>query len=297
MNKKTLRFSEIVLSALFALALSFPSAAQQTTPARYHTPAEINGQLSSLAKSQPGVVTLHPLAKSFKGTEYQIIEISSKATPANKKKPSVLVVADLEGTAPLASEGALYLLSELLKKPEQYKDITWYVLACGNPDGADRYFQKPLLVDGRNFRPWNDDMDEQTDEDGPEDLNGDGFITQMRVKDPDGNYIPDDKDPRLMKRADPAKGEKGIYKLYQEGIDNDGDGLYNEDSPGGTNIGITFPFLYGYNQTGTGAWSGSEPEILALMEFMTGHPEIAMTMTYGSSNWCLQPPKGAEKVR
>jgi hypothetical protein len=283
------------IAFLIALVLCQASLAQQTAPSPYHTPAGINEQLTSLAKSQPGEVTLHQLAKSYQGTDYQIIEISSKANPANKKKPSVLVVANLEGTAPLASEGALYLIGELLKKPEQYKDITWYVLACGNPDGAGRYFQKPLLADGRNFRPWNDDMDEQTDEDGPEDLNGDGYITQMRAKDPDGGYIPDDKDSRLMKRADPAKGEKGIYKLYQEGIDNDGDGQYNEDGTGGTNIGLTFPFLYGYNQTGTGAWSGSEPEIFALMKFVNEHPEIAMTMTYGYSNWCLQAPKGGRK--
>ena len=283
------------VSFWIALAFNLSALAQQPAGSVYHTPAEINGQLTSLAKSQPGLVTLHNLGKSFKGTDYQIIEISKKSATDKKKNPAVLVVADLEGTAPLASEGALVLINELLKKPERFENLTWYVLACGNPDGADRFFQKPLLVDGRNMRPWNDDMDEQTDEDGPEDLNGDGFITQMRVKDPDGNYIIDDKDPRLMKRADPLKGEKGIYKLYPEGIDNDGDGLYNEDGPGGTNIGITFPFLYGYNQPGTGAWSGSEPEILGLMKFMTAHPEIALTMTYGSSNWCLVPPKGGRK--
>jgi hypothetical protein len=138
-------------------------------------------------------------------------------------------------------------------------------------------------------------MDELTDEDGPDDLNGDGFITQMRVKDPDGTMIADDKDPRLMKRADPLKGEKGIWKTYPEGLDNDGDGQYNEDGRGGTNVGITFPFLYGYNQPGTGAWCGSETETYSLMQFMTAHPEIAMTMTYGSTNFCLVPPKGGRK--
>lgn len=278
-----------------ALALSLSSVAQQNVPPSYRTPAEIGSRLAELAKSQPALITLHTLSKTFKGTDYVVVEISKKQQTDNRKNPAVLVVANAEGTTPLASEGALYLISELLKKPEQLENLTWYVIACANPDGATRYFQKPLLVDGRNFRPWNDDMDELTDEDGPDDLNADGLITQMRVKDPDGTYIPDDKDPRLMKRADPLKGEKGIYKLYQEGTDNDGDGQYNEDSPGGTNTGITFPFLYGYNQPGTGAWSGSEPEILALMKFVNEHPEIALTMTYGSSNWCLVPPKGGRK--
>lgn len=277
-----------------SMSLSSP-AQQEPVFDRYHNPSEISGFVSFFAKSNPELVKVHSLGKDYKGTDYQIIEIGKETKSPIRKKPAVLVAANLEGTAPLASEGALFLIRELLKKSDQLEKLTWYVIACGNPEGAGHFFQRPLMVDGRNSRPWNDDMDEQTDEDGPEDLNGDGYVAQMRVKDPEGAYIADDKDSRIMRRADPVKGEKGIYKLYPEGIDNDGDGQYNEDGPGGTNIGITFPFLYGYNQPGTGAWSGSEPEIYGLMKFVNDHPEIAMTMTYGASNWCLAPPKGGRK--
>lgn len=79
------------------------------------------------------------------------------------------------------------------------------------------------------------------DEDGPEDLNGDGYITLMRVKDPEGNYIIDPKEPRLMRLADPKKGEKGMYKIYSEGLDNDDDGQINEDPLGGVEINRNFP--------------------------------------------------------
>ena len=37
------------------------------------------------------------------------------------------------------------------------------------------------------------------DEDGPEDLNKDGVITVMRVKDPAGDYMIDPDDPRTQK--------------------------------------------------------------------------------------------------
>ena len=284
------------MTAVVWAAAGTPVFAQLPAPAPWHTPEAIASAIDGFAKTQPGLVRIHSLGKTFGGSDYQIVEIGRETGSAKKANPAILVAANLEGTSPLASEAALRLIGELLKKPEQTARLTWYVLACGNPDGAARFFRKPLLVDGRNLRPWNDDMDELTDEDGPEDLNGDGLITQMRVNDPEGQMIPDDKDPRLMKRADPLKGEKGIWKLYQEGIDNDGDGQYNEDGPGGTNVGITFPFLYGYNQPGTGAWSGSETETYAIMQFMNAHPEIAMTMTYGSTNFCLVPPKGGRKT-
>ncbi len=295
MKKKSARIRVILLSGLLVLGSCYSIEAQQAVSKSYHNPADISSQISAMAKSQPGKMVVHPLGKTFGGVDYQIVEIGKEIKLAKKTLPAILVVANLEGTAPLASEGALFLIRELLDKPERSDSLTWYVLASGNPDGAGRYFQKPLQVTGDNNRPWNDDMDELTDEDGPEDLNGDGYITQMRVKDPEGNYIPDKKDARLMKRADAAKGEKGIYKLYPEGLDNDGDGQYNEDAAGGTNIGITFPFLYGYNQPGTGAWSGSETETYSLMKFVNAHPEIAMTMTYGSTNWCLVAPKGGRK--
>lgn len=262
---------------------------------RYHTPDEMARFVKELKAANPGAVKLHLLAKGYEGIECTLVEIGKEIDSEKKTKPAVLVVADMEGTAPLAMEASVYLIRELLGKPDLYRDVTWYVLPCGNPAGAGRYFSKPLLFDGRNFRPWNDDMDEQTDEDSPEDLNGDGLITQMRVKDPDGTMVPDEKEPRLLRRADPAKGEQGVFKVYTEGIDNDGDGQYNEDGKGGTNIGITFPHLFGYNQPGTGAWPGSEPEVFSLMKFVTDHPEIAMTMTYGSTNFCLVPPKAGRK--
>ena len=140
-------------------------------------------------------------------------------------------------------------------------------------------------------------MDDQTDEDGPDDLDGDGIITQMRVKDPAGEWIPVEADPRLMRKADPAKGEKGIYKLYTEGIDNDGDGEYNEDGRAESNIGMTFPHLFKpFTATG-GRWPGSEPETFGIMKFAFDHPEIAMTFAFGATNMCLQPRPGAARAR
>jgi hypothetical protein len=281
----------ILLMAFISLQAQSPSGSNKG----YHTPGQVEASLKEMAKANSGLMKIIPLCKTLSGSDLMMAEIGSEVAVEKKTRPAVLVVANFEGTTPLATEAALHLIKELVADPQKSRELTWYILPLGNPDGASRYFNKPLMVDGKNFRPWNDDMDEATDEDGPDDLNGDGLITQMRVKDPEGTMIQDEKDPRLMKRADPAKGEKGIYKVYSEGIDNDGDGQYNEDGQGGTNIGITFPHLYGYNQAGTGAWSGSEAETYAIMQFMTAHPEISMTMTYGSTNFCLSTPKATRK--
>ena len=91
------------------------------------------------------------------------------------------------------------------------------------------------------------------------------------------------------------KAETGRFKLYTEGLDNDGDGLYNEDGPGGVNIADNFPHLFKpFTATG-GGWAGSESESFALFRFVFEHTEIAMAIHLGESNFCLNPPVGGRK--
>ena len=98
-----------------------------------------------------------------------------------------------------------------------------------------------------------------------------------------------------MVRADPTKGERGQYKLYPEGLDNDGDGQINEDGPGGIDVGINFPHLFKTNWKETGLWPGEAPEVYGIMKFIFNHPEIAMAYTLGTSDFCLAPPRGGRK--
>ena len=46
----------------------------------------------------------------------------------------------MDGTVPLSGEAALYLAKSLCEKADLRADRTWYILACGNPDAAARYF-------------------------------------------------------------------------------------------------------------------------------------------------------------
>jgi hypothetical protein len=187
------------------------------------------------------------------------------------------------------------LIELLLEKEECRKNTTWYILPNGNPDASSRFFKKPLFMGSGNFNPHNDDMDDRIDEDGVEDLDGNGLITQMRKKDPKGEWIPLSNEPRMMKKADWAKGEKGIYKIYSEGIDNDGDGELNEDGIGGVDISINFPHLFKFFTANGGSWAGCEAESFHIMEFVFNHKEVAMTVLLGKSNFCLVPPRAGRR--
>ena len=293
MRKK--KYAAAMIMIVFLVLWFGWGEAKQPGFTAYHTPAEVDNLLKGFPASHPSVAKLHQIAVSPGGNRVNVLEVGPEISKEEKKLPAVFVAANLEGTVPIATEAALYLVHLLLDQPGTREDKTWYIMPLGNPDAAWCYFKKPLEMDARNARPYNDDMDDQTDEDGPEDLDGNGIITMMRVKEPEGQWIPVPAEPRLMKKADGSKAEKGIYQLYTEGIDNDNDGEINEDGPGGVNIGTNFPHLFTFFTKTGGAWAGSEEESFNLFKFIYQHPEIAMTICFGDTNFCMVPPQGGRK--
>ncbi|MCK4890593.1 MAG: hypothetical protein KAS97_11730, partial [Candidatus Aminicenantes bacterium] len=157
---------------------------------KYHNPQEINKFLNDLVKSNKGISRLHKIADTPGRNKVYILEIGDQVKMKKKTVPGILVTANFDGINSLSSEASLFLINELIKSKEKRNNFTWYILPVGNPDAAWRYFKKPLHGDSGNNKPVNDDKDEMTDEDGVEDLNGDGVITMMRVKDPEGRFLP-----------------------------------------------------------------------------------------------------------
>ena len=259
----------------------------------YRSPSQIKAELETIAKSNADVATLRILGQTPGGRDVLLLELGRK----DSKAPAILVVANAEGNYPPASEAALRLAGLLIGDWKNDLDShRWFIIPIGNPDGFARFFDKPLFANYVNGRPVNDDNDDATDEDGPDDLNGDGYITFMRQPHPEGIWLPIEGNPVLMKRAEAAKGEKGIYRLIREGIDNDGDGEINEDGPGGVIPGHNFPHNFQHYTATDGLVPAGEPESRAILEFAFGHPDIAMFLTFGRCNTLKSVPEGSKKA-
>jgi hypothetical protein len=156
-----------------------------------------------------------------------------------------------------------------------------YIFPRLNADAADALFAKPQIERIVSTLPVDEDHDGFSDEDGPDDLNGDGLITWMRVEDPEGEYILDPGDSRLMLKADRAKGEVGTWRYLKEGRDNDHDEAWNEDALGGVNFNRNFPHSYKFFAPDAGVNQVSEVETRALADFVIAHPNIAIAFTFG----------------
>ncbi len=288
----------IILMTVFAISGVFNATVFAGTDfSKYHSPGEINKLLTGYVRNNKDISRLHKIAISPGGVRVLLIEIGNQLNLKRKTEPGIFVSGNLNGVNVISSEASLFLIDQLLSDKSKRGEFTWYILPVGNPDAALRFFKKPLYSDSGNGRAVNNDMDDKIDEDGVEDLNGDGIISMMRVKDPEGEYIVVPGNKRLMKKADWTKNEKGMYKLFSEGIDNDGDGKYNEDGPGGVDISLNFPHLFKHFNRKSGDWPGSETEVFGIFQFIFSHKDIAMTMNFGETNFCLIPPKGGRKSK
>jgi hypothetical protein len=287
---------------LLVLALAGGPAGAQDQP-RYRDHAGLTSALRALAGAHKTAARLESIGKSRGGRDIWVLEIAGPGEVAPAKRPALLVAAGFEGDHLVGGEISLAVARYLLENRDTDAAVkdrltasTVYVLPRLNPDGAEGFFASLKTGRRTNATPRDDDNDGRVDEDGPEDLNGDGLITVMRVKADGGEYMVDPEEPRLMKRADPKKGETGTYRLYLEGIDNDGDGFINEDPPGGVDLNRNFTHEYLYYQPDAGPHMVSESESRALMDWVLAHRNVAAILTFGESDNLIVPPTSAGRL-
>ena len=294
MRTTRLRFTVALLCAVFAAVASGGRSPLRAAPAdftRYHSYDEMAAALKSAVAAHPDLAKLVSIGKTREGRDIWAVEIAKPAGPPVDSRPGLLIAATFEGDHLIGGELALYTVDYLLNAyatdaavKQRLDRSVIYVVPRINADGAEQMFAPVKALRRTNATPIDADNDGRTDEDGPEDLNKDGFVTVMRVKDPKGPYMVSPDDARLMKRADPARGESGGWALYVEGIDNDGDGFYNEDGPGGVDINRNFMHQYPYFTPDAGRYMVSETETRALLDYVLAHRNIAAILTFGESD-------------
>jgi hypothetical protein len=263
--------------------------------AEYLDHAGLTRELRTLVNSTD-LAAMKSVGTTLEGREVWMVEVGDPGGAPLDQRPGVLIVGNLEGDHLVGSHLAL----ESLRYVVQNRDLeavqriltenVLYFFPRLNPDGAEALFASVKANRRTNARPWDEDNDGRMDEDGPEDLNGDGYITVMRVPDPAGRYMIHPEDERVMRRADATKGERGAYKLYTEGTDEDGDGFINEDGPGGVDLDRNFQHAYPYWEGDAGPHMVSEVESRAVMDFAISHRNIAAFLTLGETDNLVTPP-------
>lgn len=249
---------------------------------RYHTSADAETLLREITARYPDLARMYSIGKSLQGKELWVLELTNTRAKPAALKPGYYVDGGIHACELTGAEQVLYLAWYFSTRYGKEEAVTrlldsraLYLRPKFNPDGADYCLTHPDSLRS-TVRPWDDDGDGKLDEDPAEDLDGDGAITTMRVRSPNGTHKVSSEDPRIM--VERRLGETGgeYYLLLSEGIDNDGDGEFNEDGVGGIDMNRNFPRTWGlpYEQTGAGPFPLSEPETRATLDFLVAHPNV-----------------------
>ncbi len=237
--------------------------------------------VKTLVKPYRNIARVETIGKSIGGIPIPTVVV---ATGKAQEKPALWIVGGVDPRLPSAVTYTYWLLEDLLNAYSQpdspLRQYTIYITPVAAPDVFLAQQQQPRAPRLTNLRETDDDRDGVVNEDGYDDLNGDGYITLMRVFTRSGKYRTAEEDSLLWRKVNKKKGELGEFDLYWEGVDNDNDDRLNEDPPGGVNINQNFTFNYPYFKPGSGPHQISEPESRALADFAFDHPNIVMVITF-----------------
>ncbi|HRP09009.1 MAG TPA: M14 family zinc carboxypeptidase, partial [Gemmatimonadales bacterium] len=265
----------LVVSGALLLGAAAPPAAAQ-----YLSHDQLDAALTRLARQAGIAGSLETIATSPGGRAVRALRIG----PAGQ--PALLVIANAHGPQLIGSSIALAAAQARIGAADGR--TVWFIPRL-NPDAAEAMFAAVKSERTGNDAGSDDDRDQRTGEDPVNDLDGDGAIVQLRLADPNGAWIADSAEPRLLRRADRSKGEVGAWTVVSEGRDDDGDGRYNEDGPGGTDVNRNFTYDHDHHGREAGPDPMSSPEARGLAEFMIVHPEIAAVYVIGPQDNLMKP--------
>jgi hypothetical protein len=285
--------SGIIFMAFIAMLQTLPLSAQNL----YSDYRQLTQKIEGFNRYRD-LCSVKSLVKTGGNKDIWLISIGSGS---RDDKPGIAIVGGVEGGYLLGRELALGFADKILKNAsdsairELLNKVTFYILPDVNPDATEQYFSAFKYERKLSSRSTDDDRDFITDEDPYEDLNKDGLISLIRIHDPAGKYTESEEDKRIMVESDLSKGQTGGYLVYSEGIDNDKDGSFNEDGPGGVNFNKNFTFNYEWFGAGTGLYPVSEPESRAVADFLMDRFNIYAVFTFGPQDNLGQPGKASEQ--
>jgi hypothetical protein len=290
-----------LLALALALAAAAPALAQpleaRTPPPelradRLYDFPQVAELLQGYARAYPDWVRVESVGKSGQGRDLWLVTVRNPAGPPELQRPAIYVDGNTHANEVQGAEACLYLLDTLLKGygrlprvTELLDRVVFHVLPVVNPDGRVAWFQAPSTAHFPRtvMRPVDDDRDGLADEDGYDDLNGDGVLTTMRKRVPlgEGTHKLDPRDPRLLVPV--KEGEPGDWiRLGWEGVDDDGDGRVNEDPVGYVDPNRTFGFDWQprYVQRGSSAYPLQIPETRAIAAWALDHPNVGAVQSF-----------------
>lgn len=280
---------------------------------KYLTYPELTEYLHKTVDAYPNLASLESAGKSYEGREVWALTLTNRATGRDCNKPAIYVDGNIHAGEVTGCMVAVYLIDYLVDSYGKDEEVThlldtraFYVLPRVNPDGAELYLTTPAMLRS-SVRHW-PEPDEDVDELpglNRMDVNGDGKILQMRVRDDRrGEWKVSKKDVRLMVPRRPGEWKGPFYHVYPEGVVKGPDAssasgatsaegagpaggapvsVSVQRGPFGLDLNRNFPSNWDTKVPGGGDFPTGEPEARAIVEFIVKHPNIGAVQALHTS--------------
>ena len=251
-------------------------------PDRYYTYAHLTELLQNWQTQYPQLISIESIGKTYEGRDIWAATITNVATGHHAIKPATFLDANIHAGEVTGQATVLWFINHLLTDygtDESVTDlldrVTLYAIPGIMLDGIELYLTTPdRLRSSVRFYPETDLQDGLQ----RQDLDGDGRILQMRVRDDAGAWEAHPDDDRIMIPRGPDERGGIYYSVYEEGtiLNWDGGRIDVAQDKYGLDLNRNFPRVWGpeWEQHGAGEFPLSEPETRALAEFLFAHPNI-----------------------
>ena len=268
----------------------------------YYRYEELNRILHGYAEEYPQLVRVESIGRSHEGRDIWLVAVTNRQTGEDDEKPGFWVDGNIHAREVSPSSACLYLINRLVTRyghdPQVSRCVdtrVFYICPRLNPDGAEwALADHPRLIRS-STRPYPYD-EEPVEGLLMEDVDGDGRILMMRLKDRNGPWKACPEEPRLLVRRDPTEVGAQYYRLLPEGsVENyDGVTLRLQPSKEGLDLNRNYPARWRQEQAqkGAGPYPTSEAEIRAAVHFVSSHPNITGGVAFHTFSGVLLRPYG-----
>lgn len=267
---------------------------------------QLTDLLHGWAKARPQLVKLESLGKTPQGRELWFMTLTNGATGPAETKPALLVDGNMHAIEWTGGMAALDFTWKLLRDYGSDARVTRlldtrtvYVLPRMTPDGVEATLKGGAIIRSA-IRP----AAGETPQPGlrMQDVNGDGHITFMRYRDPNGPWTRHPDEPRLMVPRGPEDAGTDNWRVVPEGMIEggfNGETFAVLDALSGIDFGVFFPDPRDPVPEGAVKEPDAQrvPEVAAFVKAIRARPNIFAHVTcHNFGGILLTPPVNADET-
>ncbi|MCC6936346.1 MAG: hypothetical protein IT333_07510, partial [Thermomicrobiales bacterium] len=175
--------------------LHYLATSAEWRPDRYYTYDLLTALLHDWVSAYPGLATCTSIGVSGEGRDIWVVTLTNQATGSDLEKPAYYIDANIHAAEVMTSSVALATIHYLLTRYETdpvvrrlLDETALYVIPRIAVDGSEQFLTSSA-AERSVARPFPHNLPDSTwDGLQPQDIDGDGLIGSMRIKDPSGPW-------------------------------------------------------------------------------------------------------------